>query len=52
MDSVGNDTGTLEAIYEMLASIRDEGFNIALFCFSACEMRCDGGIKAALNIIK
>jgi len=52
MDSSGTDNNTLEAIMSMLDSIKDNGFHIGLFCFSATETRCDGGILQALQMIQ
>jgi GTP1/Obg family GTP-binding protein len=37
MDSSGTDNNTLEAILDMLENIKDKGFHIGLFCFSATE---------------
>jgi hypothetical protein len=51
MDSTGTDNGTLMAISDFLLKIKGDGFHIGLFCFSAGEMKCDGGVIHAMRLL-
>jgi hypothetical protein len=51
MDSTGTDVGTIHGIYDILEKIKGDGFHLGLFCFSAGEIRCDGGIHQALTLL-
>lgn len=48
----GADNNTLEAILEILSQIRDQGFHMGLFCYSAIETLFEDGIISALQLIK
>lgn len=52
MDSSGSDATIVYMIMDLLLELSEDGMTYILFCYSANELRLDGGIHTALKILE